>query len=169
MGDNLSLWGNSKPTETHRQIADELMRRTGIHPGARDSAVNFIRDLWCTAQRERESELMKEVERLRTLADGAVAAKDCAYEERDRLVAVLSKVFPAHLMRHPDEDLEWEDDWRWIVCVELPTGQATWHFHDSELPWFDHLEPRVENTWDGHTTEEKYRRLEALTPKETTP
>ena len=85
------------------------------------------------------------------------------YEERDRLVAALSKCFPSWLARHPDADKEWDDQWRWIVFVQLPTGQATWHIQDRELPWFDHLARRTVNDWDGHTTEEKYRRLARLT------
>jgi hypothetical protein len=89
------------------------------------------------------------------------AQKDGAYRERDRLVALLSKVFPSCLFRNPDEDTEWDDDWRWIVCIDFPTGQASWHIHDSERPWFDHLEV-VENRWDGHSTEEKHRRIEKV-------
>lgn len=91
--------------------------------------------------------------------------KDGAYGERDRLVAALSKVFPSHLCRHPDEDTEWDTDWRWIVCIHLPTGQATWHIHDSERHQFNHLSVSA-NHWDGHTTEEKYRRLDSLPESE---
>ena len=90
-----------------------------------------------------------------------LAEKDAAYAERNRLVAALSKCFPAHLCRH--EGAEWEDDWRNIVCVHLPTGQATWHVHDSEVDLFEHL-PMSKSHWDGHTTEEKYVRLAALRP-----
>jgi len=85
-------------------------------------------------------------------------SKETAYHERDMLVAALSAIYPSHLCRHPDADADWDDDWRWIVCIHLPTGQATWHIHASELPLFSHL-VRDENHWDGHTTEEKYRRL----------
>lgn len=84
--------------------------------------------------------------------------KDAAYRERDQLIAALSKVFPSHLARHEGP---WEEDWRNIVCVHLPTGQATWHVHDGEMPLFAHL-PEGLNHWDGHTTEEKYERLRAL-------
>jgi hypothetical protein len=87
--------------------------------------------------------------------------KDGAYAERDRLVAALSKVFPSHLARHPESDETWDDDWRWIVCIHLPDGQATWHIHDSEFKWFSHLR-QENNHWDGHTTEEKYKRLGSL-------
>ena len=87
--------------------------------------------------------------------------KNIAYAERNRLVAALAKCFPAHLCRH--EEPGYEDDWRNIVCIHLPTGQATWHIHDSEVPLFGHL-PIEGSHWDGHTTEEKYARLAAVEP-----
>lgn len=90
-------------------------------------------------------------------------AKDGAYAERNHLVAALSKLYPASLERHPEEDKTWEDDWRWVVFVDLPTGQASWHIHDSELPQFAHLPRHAGRRWDGHTTTEKYARLAALT------
>lgn len=98
---------------------------------------------------------------LSKLAEGK-KAKDGAYAERDKLVCALSKIFPASLERHPDSDTTWEDDWRWIVFIELPTGQATWHIHDSELAWFDHLPRFTGKVWDGHTTPEKYERVASL-------
>ncbi len=87
--------------------------------------------------------------------------KDFAYVERDRLVCALSKVFPSSLERHPDDDKEWENDWRWIVLIDLPTGQATWHIHDSELPWFHFLKLEEGPMWDGHSSHEKYERIHA--------
>lgn len=86
------------------------------------------------------------------------AAKNAAYSERNQLVALLSKVFPASLERHPEDDKDWEDDWRWIVFINLPSGQATWHIHDSELSLFDHLPREQGQRWDGHSTEQKYER-----------
>ena len=100
---------------------------------------------------------------LQTELDAAVSGKDLAYSERDKLVCALSKLFPAYLMLHPD-DAKWDKDWRWIVCINLPAGQATWHVHLSELPWFAHLERR-DNDWDQHSTDEKYKRLSALEPR----
>ena len=91
----------------------------------------------------------------------ARAEKDFAYHERDMLVSALSKVYPSHVARHPDSDETWEDEFRTIVCVHLPTGQATWHVHDSEAGLFSHLVSGGEH-WDGHLTAEKYDRLSAL-------
>lgn len=88
-------------------------------------------------------------------------SKDGAYRERDMLVCALSKLFPSYLARHSGADKEWENDWRWIVYIELPTGQVSWHIHDSEREWFNHLQVR-ENNWDGHNSERKYERLQAL-------
>lgn len=87
--------------------------------------------------------------------------KDSVYHERNLLVSALSKFFPAYLSQHPEGE-SWDDEWRWIVFIELPTGQASWHIHESELSLFDHLD-RQDNKWDGHTVEEKYERLTKLT------
>lgn len=89
-------------------------------------------------------------------------SKDRAYKERNQLVAALSRIFESHLMRHPEDDASWERDWMWIVCIHAPiVGQMTWHLHDSDLPLFKHLQEGP-NHWDGHTTEQKYRRLGGL-------
>ena len=97
------------------------------------------------------------IERARTLE----SQKNVAYAERDRLVCALSKLFPSHLQRHPESDTTWDNDWRWIVCIHAPTGPMTWHIHDSEFEWFKHLRIMRQH-WDGHTTDEKYGRLEKM-------
>ncbi len=106
-------------------------------------------------------------------------AKNQAYWERNQLVLALTKLYPAWLERHPESDTTWDRDWRWIVFVEIPTKelvhkyeqggfdikrkrQLSWHIHDSEHPYFAHLEVREGNSWDGHTSEEKYRRLSMI-------
>lgn len=87
--------------------------------------------------------------------------KNIAYRERNQLVAFLSKLYPSHLAEHPIEDENWEKDWRTIICIHSPAGQLTWHIHDSEADLFFHLGDG-HNHWDGHTTEEKYKRLSFL-------
>ena len=103
-------------------------------------------------------------------------AKTGAYRERNRLVAFLTRIFPAWLSEATDATA----GWRFVVTVELiwlePTiygdmrnqlgpcyamqrAQASWHIPDDELPMFGHLEVRP-NKWDGHTTAEKYQRLD---------
>jgi len=89
---------------------------------------------------------------------------DNSCAERDKLVALVARMalelgFFAGIGKHEDKPGEvWEDDWRNIIFIDLPTGQVSWHIHDSELPMFDFL-PEYKKKWDGHDTEEKYRRV----------
>lgn len=86
------------------------------------------------------------------------ARKDAAYEERNRVVAALAGVYPSGIARTAIEG--WSEDWHGCVYIDLPTGQASWHYHDSQAYLFAHLPPYA-GTWDGHTTPEKYERLAA--------
>lgn len=108
-------------------------------------------------------EMNRRRQELRDLLTRAIESteeeRNKAYNERNRLVAYLASVYPSCLERHPEEE-EWENDWRWIVFIHHPSGQLSWHIHDSELPLFDHVPRGMGNVkWDGHTTEEKYQRL----------
>lgn len=98
--------------------------------------------------------------------------RDVAYTERNRLVAALARVLSAGPTRtgppvawladHRDKPGEnWDPEWRTIVFIEGPTGQLSWHLHDSDVALFDGL-PRGPNSWDGHTTHEKYERVARL-------
>jgi hypothetical protein len=88
--------------------------------------------------------------------------KDAAFEERNRVVAALAKAFPSGVARTAIEG--WSEDWHGCVYIDLPTGQASWHFHDSQAHLFDGL-PAYTKPWDGHTTEQKYERLTAMSPR----
>ena len=145
-----------------------------------DSQVEFINNLIknTTAHNARiKAECQKREE--------VVEAKNNAYHERNLLVQALTRIYPAYLARHDENDESWEKDWMWIVYVDIPVKtkvvsgdqhnnvpeskwfetkewQVSWHIHDSEKELFDHLEVK-ENNWDGHSTHEKYERLKALT------
>jgi hypothetical protein len=98
------------------------------------------------------------------LVDKEVEAKNNAYWERNQLVAYLAKQYDSHMVRHPDSDKDWEDDWRYIICIHTPTGQMTWHIHDNDAIdtfGFVEVDPTGEH-WDGHTTSVKYNRLRTL-------
>lgn len=89
-------------------------------------------------------------------------AKDAAYRERNLLVRHLTFLYPSCVGVHEGED--WEDDWRTVIYLDSPAGQLSWHVHDSEAALFEHL-PSAKDcgvVWDGHTTDEKYNRLDVL-------
>lgn len=78
------------------------------------------------------------------------------YRERAHLVAHLAAVYPSRIGVDPAEP-----DWP-VVYVETEAGQMSWHLAAADLPLFAHV-PRGDANWDGHTTVEKYRRLDNLT------
>lgn len=84
------------------------------------------------------------------------AVRDGAYSERNRLVAFLASIYPSGVKKTVIPG--WDESWHGCVYVDLPTGQASWHFHDNEAHLFVHLPP-YDGEWDGHTTEEKYERI----------
>ena len=97
-------------------------------------------------------------------------SKNQAYWERNQLVSLLSRLYPSHLALHDHKDENWEPEWRFIICVHTPESQATWHIHNDDLKYFQHLVKTEDspdslekaNHWDGHTTKEKYMRLGKL-------
>jgi hypothetical protein len=84
---------------------------------------------------------------------------DKAYEERNRLVALLARLYPSGLRHTAIEG--WDPEWNGCVFIDTPVGQMSWHYHDREAHLFDGLPPYVK-PWDGHTTEQKHERLAKL-------
>ncbi len=91
-------------------------------------------------------------------AEEAAMDKDGAYLERNRLVALLSTLFPSGKKRTAIEG--WSEDWHGCVYIDFPWGQASWHYHDSHAHLFAHL-PEYAGNWNGHTTEEKYAAIDS--------
>lgn len=90
-----------------------------------------------------------------TLAE-VIAQKDGAYEERNRLVSLLARMFPSGIAKTAIEG--WAPEWENCVYIDLPTGQVSWHYHDREAHLFEGL-PAYAGQWDGHDTAEKWRRV----------
>jgi hypothetical protein len=80
---------------------------------------------------------------------------DSVYRERNRLVAFLAQIYPSVLWQ---EDAEWS-----VVYVRTLAGQMSWHIGTADLDLFQGIGWVIENPWDGHDTDEKYRRLQKLT------
>lgn len=118
------------------------------------------------AEAERLKRLTDDQHTQAQLADSQLAElrkeKDGAYLERNQVVSALSKCFPAGRARTAIEG--WSEDWHGCVYIALPTGQVSWHYHDSQAGLFSHLPFSEKAQWDGHDTAEKYYRLAALLP-----
>lgn len=114
-------------------------------------------------QKQKVDRLYKMLNKQNTLVEQLKKDKNDAYAERNKLVCALSKLFPASMGKHDENDTTWQREWMNIVYIQLPTGQVSWHIHEDLLPLFAHLENKSIK-WDGHSTEEKYERLSSLSP-----
>jgi hypothetical protein len=78
---------------------------------------------------------------------------DDVYSQRNRLAigfckAALAAGWKAGV-RFDKDHVEWEDDWRHVVIVKLPSGkQISWHMSPKELPLIKDL-PEFDEPWDG--------------------
>lgn len=129
-------------------VDDQLVSfgRTSQEFGSPHEAVRWL------IEQEVQAAQPTELEELRKQKDGA-------YFERNQVVAALAKCFPSGVAKTAIEG--WSEDWHGCVYIDLPTGQVSWHFHDSQAYLFKDLPPYA-GKWDGHDTPEKYRRVNAL-------
>ncbi len=88
----------------------------------------------------------------------AQAATLSVYRERAHLVAFLTTLYPSVGAYNDPEEPEY-----CVVYVETPVGQMSWHIHPEDLDLFDGLPIVEQQVWDGHSTEDKYRKLRNFT------
>ena len=91
----------------------------------------------------------------------AIESKNLAYSERNKMLLTLCRIslqkgLTVAIGEHEGED--WEDEWRKVIYIVLPTGQVSFHIHESEIEVFSFL-PKYFGGWDGHTTDRKWERL----------
>ncbi len=104
--------------------------------------------------------LFAAVEELRErVALERAGSKHQAYLERNHLAAALARLYPSGTAR---TDIPgWSPDWHGCVYIDLPAGQISYHYHDSQVHLFAGL-PAYEGHWDGHNKAEVHRRLARL-------
>lgn len=149
-----------------RALERELATVTRERDEARQAFASFdalfrgVRQMRDEAMKERD-DIIAERDALRAEVERLTSAKDGAYEERNRCVALIARMAlslgcRAGLARTAIEG--WSEDWHGCVYIDLPTGQVSWHYHDSHGHLFEGL-PKYAAPWDGHDTPEKYRRV----------
>ena len=81
--------------------------------------------------------------------------------ERNDFILYLTRVYGAHTHKNIEENKVLEKQFPLIVCIHTEKGQLSWHIPEEDIKRFEHFEIK-ENDWDGHSIEEKYKRLALL-------
>ena len=102
-------------------------------------------------------------EKLRKKVAELEQQKNTAYAERNRVLAALAKAgqelgWNVGVGQHDPADTNWESDCRTLLFIDLPTGQASWHYPDNQKGLLEQL-PKYASPWDGHSTVVKYERV----------
>lgn len=85
-----------------------------------------------------------------------IEEKNDVYRERAYLVATLASKFPSGIRKTEIEG--WDPEWHNCVFIDLPSGQISYHYHDSEGWMFQWL-PDYTRPYDGHDKETVHARL----------
>lgn len=145
----VAKFNHGAPGHLDRQVVDTLAKQL-------DTQFEITNTL-----QSRNADLHTENADFTVRLEAASRAKDGAYAERNKvlvLVALMAQRLGINvgIGQHVGED--WDADWRNILFIDLPAGQVSWHLHDSEASMF-YFVGTYAAKWDGHTTEEKYRRV----------
>ena len=84
-------------------------------------------------------------------------SKSDVYTERNRLVALLASIYQSRI--EESHDLPDEPDFNHVVYIRLSVGQVSWHVPDWDLELFTNLTDTYMEEYDGHNTDEKYKRV----------
>lgn len=78
----------------------------------------------------------------------AKAKLDAVYSERMLVVSMLAKMSGCSYGLGKDDNIDWEDEWRNVVYIDLPQGQVSWHIAPTDMHLFEGF-PEYTGKWDG--------------------
>lgn len=88
-----------------------------------------------------------------------VEEKNEAYRQRNHLVAALAQIYPSGITKTNIPG--WDEEWHGCCFIDLPSGQISYHYHDSQKYLFENLPP-YSKEWDGHDKDVVHKRLSEL-------
>lgn len=94
--------------------------------------------------------------------DTTEAVKNQAYAERNKVLSLTARMaqkLGLNVGLGKDESPDADPDYFWILFIDLPNGQTSWHLRNDEVDAMFGFLPVYRTPWDGHSTEEKYRRV----------
>ena len=140
IGDDHTVANTGGYSTTERDMYEELVANASLIVSMKNGLPELLKLARGTAHARRE----------------ALEEKDEAYRQRNVLVAALASLFPSGIRRTSIEG--WSDDWNGCCYIDLPSGQISYHYHDSQAHLFAGL-PLYTKAWDGHDKQTVESRL----------
>lgn len=86
---------------------------------------------------------------------------NAVYSERNKCALLAVRLaLAAGLVAGIGLDEKEEPGWQHVLYIDLPTSQVSWHVPDSFVVEGACADlPEYTRAWDGHDTQEKYRRV----------
>lgn len=158
---------NADEVEEYKELSDISLRLVVSREAEKQETQSELRE----SQRMLEA-LRLQMRQLTLQLQEMTRVKDEAYLERAKLLAwrVASAITqhnpiePWDVVMAPATDVT-EPGW-WLLFMKTPMGQLSWHLSPDQVKLFDFVtrvepeDPRAQ--WDGHTTPEKYGRIQGL-------
>ena len=98
---------------------------------------------------------MTDAEKLARCEQELHEVQNAIYSERNKLVALLSCLFPSGFSLDESQDV----GWRYVVYIDLPSGQVSFHIPDAEFDELFKDLPKYAGQWDGHDSTTKWERV----------
>ena len=101
------------------------------------------------------------ITRLQREVQELIEAREGVYEERNQLAllcADLAHQLDMKVWTKPDKEASASYEW-WVVYIQLPTGQVSWHVRDEEEIRAGVLPRDFQLPWDGHSSQVKRERI----------
>jgi len=133
--------------------------------GANAGMLELVQEL-----RKSSQQVDAELKHLKEKVDGELNAvkqqveelarqKNAAYAFRQRLAAILARLYPSQVFTTTDGDF---GEWSTCLYINLFGVQLSFHYHDSELWMLKGIERASTNPWDGSNAEQQTTALNEL-------
>lgn len=140
------------------EYVEQAERLIHEHDAAKDREIAYEKEMRAI-EHKYIAKVSAERDRLAAELAEAKAGEDQAYAERAHLVAALACLFPSGIRRTSIEG--WKPAWHGCVYIDLPSGQISYHYHDSQAHLFE-MFPPYEKPYDNHDKQIVHHRLAEL-------
>lgn len=152
-------------TRTHAQQMERVKNILAYIADCQPDGLRYLKEAQALGtdygeeQQHERDDLRHQLAAAQTKLTELKSQKDQAYLERNHLVAALTRCYPSGI--RPTAIPGWSSDWHGCVYLDLPDGQVSYHYPDSQASLFNSL-PTYTKPYDGHTKHDVHQRLHSI-------